>query len=300
MRLVSFGEDGSRVGVVARDGTVSEVTDLVSGSPDAGIGAMRRIIRNFTDVKDGLHAREIAGGGSSLSSLTLSAPVGDPTKIVAAPVNYLDHMEEMQQLGHIDSLGVFLKAPSSLIGHGGTVRLPYSNRRFDQEGELCLVVGRLARNVKVEEAEEYVFGYSVLLDITMRGGEDRSTRKSFDTFTPMGPWIVTSEEVGPVEELELRCWVNGDLRQDAHISDLIWGVPELVAYVSSVMTLYPGDIISTGTPKGVGSLRDGDEVVAEISRIGRLSVSVSTMGASFSVTRGGGAGPLQPSDAESG
>ncbi len=291
---MSFGEGGSRVGVVARDGTISEVTDLVSGR-DSGLGAMRRVIQSFADIEDGLHAREIAGGGSSLSLLTLSAPVSDPTKIVAAPVNYLDHMEEMQQLGHIDSLGVFLKAPSSLIGHGGTVLLPYSNRRFDQEGELCLVIGKLARNVKVEEAEEYIFGYSVLLDITMRGGEDRSTRKSFDTFTPMGPWIATSDEVGPVEELELRCWVNGDLRQHAHISDLIWGVPELVAYVSSVMTLYPGDIISTGTPKGVGSLGDGDEIVAEISQIGRLSVSVSTVGASFSVTRGGAAGILQQS-----
>lgn len=167
------------------------------------------------------------------------------------------------------------------------MKIPYSNRRFDQEGELCFVVGRRARNVKVEEAEGYIFGYSVLLDITMRGGEDRSTRKSFDTFTPMGPWITTIDEVGSVEDLELRCWVNGELRQDAQVSSLIWGVPELLAYASSVMTLFPGDVVSTGTPKGVGPIGDGDEIVAEVSRVGRLRVSVSTAGATFSVTRGG-------------
>ncbi|TAN22907.1 MAG: FAA hydrolase family protein [Actinomycetota bacterium] len=261
---------------------------------------MRGVIESFSELRGRLAEFEMSGGGQSFGSVTLSAPVLEPSKIVAAPVNYLDHMEEMHQLSHIDSLGVFLKAPSSLIGHGGTVHLPYNNRRFDQEGELCFVVGKPARNVKVEEADDYIFGYSVLLDITMRGGEDRSTRKSFDTFTPMGPWIVTADEIRSVDDLELRCWVNGVLRQDAKISELIWGVPELLAYVSSVMTLYPGDVISTGTPKGVGPIGDGDEIVAEVSQVGRLSVSVTSIGATFSVTRGGTTGPTQPSDEEFG
>ena len=300
LRLVSFGDGGSRAGIVCRDGTISDVTDLIPSDLATGKGALRRIIQGYDGLRDQLSRRERSGGGVTLDSLVLSAPVSDPTKIVAAPVNYIDHMEEMQQLSHIDSLGVFLKAPSSLIGEGGTVRLPYSNRRFDQEGELCFVIGKQARNVKVEEADEYIFGYSVLLDITMRGGEDRSTRKSFDTFTPMGPWVITSDEVGSLDDLELRCWVNGSLRQDARVSDLIWGVPELVAYVSSVMTLFPGDVISTGTPKGVGQLADGDKIVVEISRVGRLSVSVSDLGATFSVTRGGSSVPNQLSSQQSG
>lgn len=300
LRLVSFGDNGSHAGVVCRDGTICDATGLVSDGNGGRPGALRRIIEDFANLKGKLQDLEMAGGGVRFGSVMLSAPVGDPTKIVAAPVNYIDHMEEMHQLSHIDALGVFLKAPSSLVGHGGTVRLPYSNRRFDQEGELCFVIGRVARNVKVEEADEHIFGYSVLLDITMRGGEDRSTRKSFDTFTPMGPWVVTADEVGSVDDLELRCWVNGELRQNARISDLIWGVPELLAYVSSVMTLYPGDVVSTGTPKGVGPIADGDEIVAEISRVGRLGVSVSSAGATFSVTRGGTTGPTQSSDEQSG
>ncbi len=300
MRLVSFGEYGSRVGVVCRDGTISDITGLIPAGSDRRHGVMRQVIESYGEISSRLVDLESGGGGQRLGSVTLSPPVTDPSKIVAAPVNYLDHMEEMHQLSHIDSLGLFLKAPSSLIGHGGIVHLPYNNRRFDQEGELCFVVGRVARNVKVEEADDYIFGYSVLLDITMRGGEDRSTRKSFDTFTPMGPWIVTADEVGSVDDLELRCWVNGELRQDARVSDLIWGVPELLAYASSVMTLYPGDVISTGTPKGVGPICEGDEIVAEVSRVGRLSVTVTSLGAMFSVTRGGTAGPTQPSDEEPG
>ncbi len=293
---MSFGENGSRTGVVCRDGTIADATGLLLGGISDRPGAMRRIIENFAELKGRFLELEMAGGGVRFGSVPLSAPVIDPTKIIAAPVNYIDHMEEMHQLSHIDALGVFLKAPSSLIGHGGTVRLPYSNRRFDQEGELCFVIGKVARNVKVEEAEEYIFGYSVLLDITMRGGEDRSTRKSFDTFSPMGPWVVTADDVGSVDDLELRCWVNGELRQDARISDLIWGVPELLAYVSSVMTLFPGDVVSTGTPKGVGPIGEGDEIVAEISKIGRLSVSVSSEGATFSVTRGGVTGSTEAKD----
>ena len=300
MRLVSFGEYGSRVGVVCRDGTISDVTGLIPAGSDHRHGAMRQIIESYGEISSHLVDLESRGGGQRLGSITLSPPVTDPSKIVAAPVNYLDHMEEMHQLSHIDSLGVFLKAPSSLIGHGGIVHLPYNNRRFDQEGELCFVVGRTARNVKVEEADDYIFGYSVLLDITMRGGEERSTRKSFDTFTPMGPWIVTADEVASVDDLELRCWVNGELRQNARVSELIWGVPELLAYASSVMTLYPGDVISTGTPKGVGPIGDGDEIVAEVSQVGRLSVTVTSLGAMFSVTRGGTTGPTQPSDEEPG
>lgn len=292
MRLLSFGENGSSVGVVCHDRTVADVSGLVPKGWDSSRGLMRVLISNFEGLRDGIEKLASEGNGVSLDSLTLTAPMTDPSKIVAAPVNYLDHMTEMNQASHIDSLGVFLKAPSSLVGHSGTVKLPYSDRRFDQEGELCFVIGSQARNVKASRAFDYIFGFSILLDITMRGGEDRSTRKSFDTFTPMGPWIVTTDEISSLEDLQLSCWVNGKLRQQAKISQLIWGVPELLEYVSSVMTLLPGDIVSTGTPAGVGSIDNGDVIVAEVSDIGRLKVQVSDEGATLSVTKGAATGAL--------
>jgi 2-keto-4-pentenoate hydratase/2-oxohepta-3-ene-1,7-dioic acid hydratase in catechol pathway len=234
--------------------------------------------------------------GFPREEIELLPVVPDPTKIVAAPVNYLDHKAEMNEDAHIDALGVFLKAPSSVIAIGETVRLPYTDRRFDQEGELAFVIGRTARNVAVSDTSDYIAGYTCLLDMTMRGGEDRSTRKSFDTFTPVGPHLVTPDEVGPLDQLRLQTWVNGDLRQDADISDLIWGVPALLAYATSVMTLHPGDIVTTGTPAGVGQVVDGDALAVEITRVGRLEASVSSKEAIECPTRGANRGPKPPAE----
>jgi 2-keto-4-pentenoate hydratase/2-oxohepta-3-ene-1,7-dioic acid hydratase in catechol pathway len=175
----------------------------------------------------------------------------------------------------VADLGFFLKAPTSVTGPGGMVQLPYRDRRTDQEGELAVVIGTRARQLPPERALDCVFGYTCLLDITVRGREDRSMRKSFDTFTPIGPWITTADEVGDPGSLELRCWVNGELRQHAATKDFIVGVADLIAYISSVLTLNPGDIIATGTPAGVGPLAHGDKVAVEIDRVGRLEVSVS-------------------------
>ena len=238
---------------------------------------------------DGLERVEI-------ESIEYDPVVPDPGKVIAAPVNYRDHQAEMMEDYHIDSLGVFLKAPSSVIGHGATIVLPYTDRRFDQEGELALVIGRTARNVSIADAPDVVAGYTCLLDITMRGGEDRSTRKSFDTFTPVGPYLVTPDEVGDLNILQLRTKVDGTLRQDADISDLIWGVSELIAYASSVMTLHAGDIITTGTPAGIGQISDGDTVSVDIDRIGELTVRVSARGAVECPTNGATRGPKPPAD----
>ncbi|MEU4160833.1 fumarylacetoacetate hydrolase family protein [Actinoplanes sp. NPDC026670] len=229
-----------------------------------------------------------------LAEVTIQPIVPGPSKIIAAPVNYRDHQAEMNEAYHIDALGIFLKAPSSVLAHRGTIRLPYTDRRFDQEGELALVIGRPGRDIPVAQALRHVAGYTCLLDITMRGGEDRSTRKSFDTFTPVGPYLVTPDEVGPPEALTLRTWVGDELRQDADIKDLIWSVPRLIAYASSVMTLRTGDIITTGTPAGVGTLADGDRVVVEIERVGRLEATVSARDAVACPTRGARRGPVPP------
>ena len=233
--------------------------------------------------------------GIPLSDVRLRVPVADPSKVIAAPVNYRDHQTEMNVDAQISALGFFLKAPSSLLDPGGTIRLPYHDRRFDQEGELALVIGRTARRVSEDDALSCVFGYTGLLDITMRGGEDRSTRKSFDTFTPMGPVLVTADEFGNPDGAELRCWVSGELRQKATTRDLIWGVARLVSYASSVTTLYPGDVITTGTPAGVGPLTDGDTIRLEISGLGLdLTARVAADATIASPTSGAGHGPVPP------
>ena len=210
-----------------------------------------------------------------LSQVRLAVPLSRPGKIVAAPVNYLDHKVEMSEQKTIAEYGVFLKANTSVIGPGEEVVLPYTDKRTDQEGELAIVIGRTARHVDVDQALDYVFGYTGALDITVRSTEDRSTRKSFDTFTPLGPWIVTADEVGDPDNLSLRCWVDGELRQDTNTSELIFDVAELVAYASSVMTLHPGDVIATGTPAGVGALYDGSLVRLTIQNIGTLEVQTT-------------------------
>jgi 2-keto-4-pentenoate hydratase/2-oxohepta-3-ene-1,7-dioic acid hydratase in catechol pathway len=297
MRLLSFTTNDNRrgVGVLTEDG-VRVLSTVAAADADAGFSPMRALLvahgSNLAQLEDQLADKELI----ALAAVTLDAPVPDPGKVIAAPVNYRDHQAEMNQDAHIDALGVFLKAPSSVVQNESTVRLPYTDRRIDQEGELALVIGKRASNVSAAEALDYVAGYTMLLDITMRGGEDRSTRKSFDTFTPMGPFLVTPDEVGPLDALELRTWVSGTLRQHARIADLIWGVPELVAYASSVMALQPGDVITTGTPAGVGRIHEGDDIVVEVGGVGRLAVTVSAAGAIACPTRGAGRGPKPPEE----
>lgn len=228
------------------------------------------------------------------TGVTIAPLVSRPSKIIAAPVNYEDHQEEMKQLGNVSALGFFLKSPASVAAHGSTVQLPYTDRRFDQEGELALVIGKSGRNIPVDQVEQHIAGYTCLLDLTMRGGEDRSTRKSFNTFTPVGPHLVTPDEVGDLADLSLTCAVNGTVRQDADIKDLIWGVAQFVSYVSSVTSFEVGDIVTTGTPAGVGVIRDGDMIEVSIDRIGTLAVQVSAEHAVPCPTLGAHSGPEAP------
>ena len=284
MRVVSY--DDGRVGCLVGD----QVIPLPAGS-------MRDVIAAWDGGRLAVPGGE---GGIPLSAVRLRVPVADPSKIIAAPVNYRDHQAEMSSDAQVGALGFFLKAPSSLLDPGGTIQLPYHDRRFDQEGELALVIGRTARRVSEQDALSYVFGYTGLLDITMRGGEDRSTRKSFDTFTPMGPVLVTADEFGDPAAAQLRCLVAGELRQKASTRDLIWGVARLVSYASSVTTLYPGDVITTGTPAGVGPLTVGDAIRLEISGLGLdLTARVAADYPVASPTSGRDRGPVPPPPPES-
>lgn len=291
MRLCSFLDPAGRprLGTVTGSG-IHDVTDQVPGGD--GLSPMRRMLSH------GMDATVLETDTKPAAVAQLLPPVPDPSKVIAAPVNYVDHQIEMTQDVHIDGLGVFLKAPSSLVASGGVVRLPYTDRRIDQEGELAVVIGTRASHVALDAALDHLAGVTCLMDMTMRGGEDRSVRKSFDTFTPMGPDLVTLDEVGPLEQQWLRTWVGSDLRQRVQFSDLIWDVPAIVSYVSSVMVLEPGDVIATGTPAGVGQIVDGDEVTVEITNIGRLTVTVTNDGATTCPTTGRDRGPKAPPSPE--
>src|SRR3989440_5245714 len=178
-----------------------------------------------------------------------SAPLRRPGKIIAAAANYRKHTQEMNpgqaNPGDIREKGFFLKAPSSIIGPGGTIRLPFADRRTDHEAELAVVIGRGGRDIAPERALDHVFGYTCLLDITLRGKEDRGLRKSFDTFTPMGPWVVTRGDIAGAPDLEIICRVNGAVRQQDRSSTMVMPVSQLVSWISQVMTLEPGDVIAT-------------------------------------------------------
>ena len=268
MRFIVFGKQ--RLGLVQAE-VVIDITDLVPGAATEA-GPLHRFIESPLP----LSTSQLRGlPRYSVHEVIPMAPLPQPGKVVGAPVNYLDHKVEMSETLTIAELGVFLKASSSVIGPGENVVLPYSDVRTDHEGELAVVIGRTARDVSAERALEHVFGYTCGLDMTIRSSEDRSTRKSFDTFTPLGPCVVTVDEITDPGDLELRTRVNGSTRQSVNTRDLIFGVPALVSYVSSVMTLWPGDVILTGTPAGVGPVHDGDIVEVEVSGIGTLAVGVS-------------------------
>jgi 2-keto-4-pentenoate hydratase/2-oxohepta-3-ene-1,7-dioic acid hydratase in catechol pathway len=220
-----------------------------------------------------------------LDSVRLLSPIANPGKIIAAPVNYQKHLDEVRgdaQLHQgnagntltIQKAGVFLKATSSLVGPGEGVVLRSTDRRTDHEVELAFVIGRTASKVSADEALDYVAGYAIGLDISFRGSEDRSFRKSPDSYTVLGPWLVTADEIADPGSLDLEILVNGELRQRSNTRHMILGVAELVALASSFYTLYPGDIVLTGTPEGVSPIDPGDRIVASIERIGTMEVHV--------------------------
>jgi 2-keto-4-pentenoate hydratase/2-oxohepta-3-ene-1,7-dioic acid hydratase in catechol pathway len=278
VRLVVFDE--SRLGLL-RDGAVVDVSDLVgAGGADWPPVFLLRAIADFDRLRPRLAEAVERRPGIPLDRVRLRAPVVFPSKVIAAPVNYRLHIEEMRpvvkgELHAIERYGVFLKAPSSVVGPEATIELPFPDRRTDHEVELGVVIGRMARDVAMADAMRHVFGYTGVMDITVRGDEDRSTRKSFDTFTPVGPVLVTADEIPDPHGLQLQLWVNGERRQNGNTRDMIWNVPKLVEYASHVMTLNPGDLLSTGTPDGVGPLKPGDEVTIDVDRVGRMSVRVA-------------------------
>jgi len=213
------------------------------------------------------------GSNYNLDEVRLLAPCL-PSKIVCLGLNYRSHIEEMKL--PIPSVPlIFLKPSTAVIGPGDKIILPRGWDRIDYEGELAVVIGKKVKDVSEAQAKEYVLGYTCFNDVSDRraqASDGQWTRaKGYDTFAPIGPWIETEAEP---DNLKLETYLNDELRQSASTSDLLFGISKLISFVSSIMTLLPGDVIATGTPSGVGPMKPGDVVEVRIEKIGTLKNSV--------------------------
>jgi 2-keto-4-pentenoate hydratase/2-oxohepta-3-ene-1,7-dioic acid hydratase in catechol pathway len=273
MKIARF--NGGRIGIVVGD-TIRDVTAAADVDPAEWppVGPLR-LIANFAALREKLAAAAQSAPPIGLGDVRLETPVPWPNKVIAYPTNYRDHAAEMASTTRADLQGYFLKANSSLSGPNDPIEIPdFPGREVHHECEIALVIGKGGRRIPAERALDHVFGYSCLLDITIRGKEERVMRKSFDTFTPVGPWIATADEIPDPSDIKMRLWVNGEKRQEATTKDLIVDIARMIEIASSASTLYPGDLIATGTPAGVGPIRDGDRVTIEVDHVGRMSVPV--------------------------
>ncbi|MFF5763463.1 fumarylacetoacetate hydrolase family protein [Streptomyces tanashiensis] len=277
MKLLRVGPPGAeRPALLDQDGTLRDLSALVDdidGSVLADASALDRI-------------RAAAGAGVlpalDATGLRVGPPVGRIGKVVCIGLNYHGHAAETGQATPAEPV-VFLKAADTVVGPDDTVLVPRGSVKTDWEVELAIVIGRTARYLETDEqALAHVAGYAVAHDVSEREfqierGGTWDKGKSCETFNPLGPWLVTADEVPDPQDLGLKLWVNGELKQDGHTSDQIFPVAEVVRYVSRFMTLYPGDIINTGTPAGVAMgqpepkpyLRPGDVVELEVEGLGR-------------------------------
>jgi 2-keto-4-pentenoate hydratase/2-oxohepta-3-ene-1,7-dioic acid hydratase in catechol pathway len=308
MRLVVFSLHGSsrqmapRAGLLVEQGTL--VVDLVaameslridSGAPGPEslawfdldgpwVASARQVAARLARDAQALGRWQASGGAYALTEVQLRPPVLRPGKIVCVGLNYRDHVAETGRTVP-EAPTLFAKFPSALLSPGGAIVLPRSSQRVDFEAELAVVIGRRARDVHEERALDQVFGYANGNDVTARDFQKRdgqwSRAKSCDTFAPLGPAVVTSDEVPDPNALAIRCRLNGGLMQESNTSEMVFPVRQVIAFISQTMTLEPGDIIFTGTPSGVGYtrqppvyLRAGDTVEVEIEGLGVLRNTV--------------------------
>lgn len=279
MKICRF--DDNRLGVV-RDGMVYDVSAALKKIPPSHypLPGHDPLIAALPGLKKHLVAR---GKGKPVSKVKLLSPVANPGKIIAAPVNYTKHLEEAladkgihhgNLVQEIHKVGMFLKATSALVGPGEGVKLVHTDRRNDHEVELAVVIGKKAKNVKADQAMNHVAGYCIGLDMTIRGPEERSLRKSPDSYCVLGPWLVTRDEFKDPGSVQISLSVNGEKRQDANTNDLILSVAQLIEWGSAFYTLHPGDVLLTGTPQGVGPVKPGDVMVASVQGVGEMRVAV--------------------------
>lgn len=280
MKLVSFGEYGrERVGVVMGN----DIIDLNAAEPELPSTMIELLSGDYLGVAE-QGARGAATLGPDvrvkLESVRLGAPIPRPSKVVCLGLNYRDHAEE-QHTPLPERPLLFSKASSCVIGPHDDVVLPDDSQQVDYEVEFAIVIGRTATKVSMDEAYEYIAGYTVMNDVSARDVQFAQKQwhqgKSYDTFGPMGPYLVTRDEIPDPHTLDVRLVLNGQTMQSSNTNNLIFNVPYTVSHISKIMTLYPGDVISTGTPAGVGVFRNppvflkpGDVMETTVVGIGTL------------------------------
>lgn len=276
MRLVTFELEGRlRPGVVQSDSTVIDLSSLGYGSLLELIAAAPESTGKVRDF-----ASQPASPRLPLASVRLRAPIPTPRKLICVGLNYRDHAEETgSEIPNVPT--IFNKFATSVIGPGDDIVLPKVSNAPDYEAEFAFVIGKGGRRIAPDSWRDHIFGYTIVNDVSARDYQRATTQwlmgKTFDTFAPIGPWITTADEISDPHALDISMTINGEVLQSSNTSNLIFKIPDLVSYLSSVFTLEPGDIVSTGTPAGVGAarkpprfLRAGDECVVKIAGLGEL------------------------------
>jgi len=287
MKLCRYDDD--RLGVVRGD-LVHDVTlaqtEIRNSLPYAMKGDA--VVAALPQWRERIERMADQAPRKPIGEVRLLAPVARPTKLSCAPTNYQAHIAEMKaaaaqpgsqvvtvQSAKIGEAGMFLKANSSLVGPSEGIAVRFPDRRSDHEVELVIVVGKAGSDIPQSRALDHVACYCLGLDITVRGREDRSFRKSVDGYAVAGPWMVTADEIASPDALPLTLEVNGEIRQDSNTNMLIYDCRRLIEFASSFYTLYPGDLIYTGTPEGVGPVKPGDIIVCRSSPVlGELKIAV--------------------------
>ena len=290
MKFVRYDE--GRLGLLTDDGAgVIDLTDRL------GLSTGDPLVEYMEGDYDASEYAD-ADPDHDLADVHVGSPVARPGKVIAAPLNYEKHIEEAiadrdittEEWFSIKDKGYFLKAPSSVVGPDDGIELPFSDRRCDHEVELAFVMGSECKDVSAEAAWDHIFGYTILLDISVRGDQDRSNRKSYDTFTVVGPCVVTADEIDDPQDLMMELTLNGETRQHESTGDMVYTCADVVQYASIGMTIETGDVITTGTPEGVSALSDGDVIHAEIEDVGEMTVDVTERDVRFAdvdVKKGG-------------
>ena len=283
MKICRFDDD--RIGLVQEDKSVLDVTGALDVLPlmKWPVPLGDAFILNLETLTSEMQRLAPDAPSLSLSDITLKSPVANPSKIIGAPINYQKHIDESvtddgivssRPISHISDWGMFLKANSALVGSGEGVALRFTEARNDHEMELTVIIGKKGTNISIEVARSYIAGYAIGLDMTTRGKELQSFRKSADTYAVLGPWLVTADEIPDPNNLDLKISVNGEVRQNSNTQELVYNVEKLIEYTSERYTLYPGDIIMTGTPDGVGPVEPGDVMTCELEGVGIMDVNV--------------------------
>lgn len=281
MKTCRFNDN--RLGLVEGE-EIADVTQALDVIPPSRWPAPNgdALVANLDAVR--AEIEKIAGAATrvSLAEARLLSPVANPTKVIGAPVNYKAHLEEAQadtgvnfgqDIKTIDEYGLFLKSPV-LVGPSEGVALHFTDRRNDHEMEIAAIIGREGKNISYDDALDYVAGYAIGLDMTVRGTEERSLRKAIDTYSVLGPWLVTADEIADPDKIGFSIHVGDVERQKSNTDMLIFDTGKLIEYASSFYTLYPGDVIMTGTPEGVGPVAPGDVMHCRAEGIGAMDVAV--------------------------